>query len=158
MFARASVLIKHRWHQIFNHLKRYQIPPARLRNTRFRPSRINFSFGRSNSRRQMISGTVPAMLIQIKSMQVPHLKFVNKIQQVLLILFAETGIFCKGTEQTGKWIFKALEIRISRIPAAGLAIFYQLLHRIPEQLVLLIKLSSKLQTVYEENLRLPEEG
>ncbi len=50
----------------------------------------------------MISGTVPAMLIQIKSMQVPHLKFVNKIQQVLLILFAEIGIFGKGTEQTGK--------------------------------------------------------
>ena len=50
----------------------------------------------------MISGTVPAMLIQIKSMQVPHLKFVNKIQQVLLILFAEIGILSKGTEQTGK--------------------------------------------------------
>ena len=49
----------------------------------------------------MISGTVPAMLIQIKSMQVPHLKFVNKIQQVLLIFFAEIGIFGKGTEQTG---------------------------------------------------------
>ena len=57
---------------------------------------------RSNSRRQMISGTVPTMLIQIKSMQVPHLKFVNKIQQVLLIFFAEIGIFGKGTEQTGK--------------------------------------------------------
>ena len=50
----------------------------------------------------MISGTVPAMLIQIKSMQVPHLKFVNKIQQVLLIFFAEIGIFGKGIEQTGK--------------------------------------------------------
>ena len=125
MFARASVLIKTsvgiRYLTTWNGIKY----PARLRNTRFRPSRYeNFFFlWRSNSRRQMISGTVPAMLIQIKSMQVPHLKFVNKIQQVLLIFFAEIGIFGKGTEQTGKWIFKALEIRISRIPAAGLAIF-----------------------------------